>query len=49
MHVEDFYGHTVGTIFLYNMNALCNMKTALCGMRNEPCSIGLRYDYKREY
>ena len=44
MHLEDFYRHAAETLFLYNINALCNMKTALCGMRNGSCSIRLHYD-----
>ena len=44
MHLEDFYRHAVGTLSLYNINALCNMKTTLCGMRNGSCSIRLHYD-----
>ena len=33
--------HATGTIFLYNMGALCNMGTALCDML---CNMGALYD-----
>ena len=33
--------HATGTIFLYNMDALCNMGTVLCDML---CNMGALYD-----
>ena len=46
MHSQvTFIDHTTGTIWLYDMGVLCNMKkSALCGMGNALCDIGALYD-----
>ena len=40
--------HATGTLFLYNMGALCNMGTALCNMGTALCdmlcNMGALYD-----
>ena len=39
--------HTTGTLFLYNMSVLCNMKSVhcdmgpLCEVRSAPCNVGV--------
>ena len=39
-----FIDHTTGTIYLYDMGVLCNMKSVLCGMANALCDMSVLYD-----
>ena len=37
---KTFTDQATGTIFLYNMGQLCNMRTTLCDNKSDLCDIG---------